>query len=124
MLPPAEESVTPEEPHASSTGELGDREPALSATDLTKVYHTGEVDVHALRGVSLDLYPADLVALLGPSGSGKSTLLNILGGLDHASAGTVRFQGEELTGLNDRGRPRPGHSSPPCSRPSLVLVLR
>jgi putative ABC transport system ATP-binding protein len=80
-----------------------DIEPALSARGLTKVYHTGEVDVHALRGVSLDLYPADLVALLGPSGSGKSTLLNILGGLDHASEGEIRFQGEELTKLDDRG---------------------
>ena len=86
--------------HAASSKRNTD--PALSATDLTKVYHTGEVDVHALRGVSLDLYPADLVALLGPSGSGKSTLLNILGGLDHATAGEVRFQGEELTGLDDR----------------------
>jgi putative ABC transport system ATP-binding protein len=76
-------------------------EPALSATGLTKVYHTGEVDVHALRGVSLELYPADLVALLGPSGSGKSTLLNILGGLDHASDGEVWFKGAELTKLDD-----------------------
>ncbi|MGI9343651.1 MAG: ABC transporter ATP-binding protein [Gammaproteobacteria bacterium] len=80
-----------------------DIEPALSARGLTKVYHTGEVEVHALRGVSLDLYPADLIALLGPSGSGKSTLLNILGGLDHASEGEIRFQGEELTKLDDRG---------------------
>jgi len=80
-----------------------DIEPALSARGLTKVYHTGEVDVHALRGVSLDLYPADLIALLGPSGSGKSTLLNILGGLDHASEGEIRFQGEDLTKLDDRG---------------------
>ncbi len=79
-----------------------DVEPALRALDLKKVYHTGEVDVHALRGVDLELYPADLVALLGPSGSGKSTLLNILGGLDHASAGKVWFRGEELTTLDDR----------------------
>jgi len=77
-------------------------EPALRASGLTKVYHTGEVDVHALRGVSMDFYPADLVALLGPSGSGKSTLLNILGGLDYASEGEVWFQGQELTRLDDR----------------------
>ena len=77
-------------------------EPALRAAGLTKVYHTGEVAVHALRGVSIDLYPADLVALLGPSGSGKSTLLNILGGLDHASEGEVWFHGDELTRLDDR----------------------
>jgi putative ABC transport system ATP-binding protein len=82
------------------------REPVLRATGLTKVYQTGEVDVHALRGVSMDLYPAEIVALLGPSGSGKSTLLNILGGLDHASAGQVWFHGDELTALDDRGLTR------------------
>ena len=82
------------------------RELVLRATGLTKVYQTGEVDVHALRGVSMDLYPAEIVALLGPSGSGKSTLLNILGGLDHASAGQVWFHGDELTALDDRGLTR------------------
>ena len=77
-------------------------EPALRACDLTKVYQTGEVEVHALRGVSLELYPADMVALLGPSGSGKSTLLNILGGLDQASSGETWFGGQLLTELDDR----------------------
>ena len=81
-------------------------EPALRASDLTKVYHTGEVDVHALRGVSMNLFPSELVALLGPSGSGKSTLLNILGGLDHATDGQVWFNDEELTALDDRGLTR------------------
>ena len=77
-------------------------EPALRARDLTKVYRTGEVEVHALRGVSLELYPADMVALLGPSGSGKSTLLNILGGLDQASSGEAWFGDQQLTNLDDR----------------------
>ena len=77
--------------------------PTLRTRDLTKVYQTGEVQVHALRGVSLELYPADLVVLLGPSGSGKSTLLNILGGLDNASGGEVWFRDQQLTGLDDRG---------------------
>jgi putative ABC transport system ATP-binding protein len=65
--------------------------------DLTKVYHMGEVDVHALRGVSLDLRESELVVFLGPSGSGKSTLLNILGGLDVPTSGTVRYRNWELT---------------------------
>ena len=63
----------------------------LQARGLTKVYHTGDVTVHALRGVDLDLFQGELVVLLGPSGSGKSTLLNILGGLDSATAGIARF---------------------------------
>ncbi|MDB5384520.1 MAG: transporter [Planctomycetaceae bacterium] len=61
----------------------------------------GEVEVHALRGVDLDLFEGEFVVLLGPSGSGKSTLLNILGGLDVPSAGTVNYRGEDLTADND-----------------------
>jgi putative ABC transport system ATP-binding protein len=69
---------------------------------LTKVYDMGEVQVHALRGVDLDLYAGELVVLLGASGSGKSTLLNILGGLDTATAGTVYYRGEDLTRAGER----------------------
>jgi putative ABC transport system ATP-binding protein len=68
----------------------------FEARQLTKVYRMGEVEVHALRGVDLDLYLGEFVVLLGPSGSGKSTLLNILGGLDTPSGGTLRFAGEAL----------------------------
>jgi putative ABC transport system ATP-binding protein len=69
---------------------------------LTKVYHMGEVEVRALRGVDLDLYAGELMVLLGPSGSGKSTLLNILGGLDTASEGEVRYRDQDLTRANER----------------------
>lgn len=69
---------------------------------LTKVYHMGEVDVHALRGVDLDLIAGELMVLLGPSGSGKSTLLNILGGLDTASAGTVHYRDQDLTHADEQ----------------------
>ena len=73
----------------------------LSARDLTKVYRTGEVEVHALRGANLDLYAGELVVILGPSGSGKSTLLNIIGGLDTATSGVVQFRDHELTGADE-----------------------
>jgi putative ABC transport system ATP-binding protein len=69
----------------------------LRAAALTKVYRMGEVDVHALRGVSLDLLQGELLVLLGASGSGKSTLLNILGGLDTPTTGTVSYRDLDLT---------------------------
>lgn len=69
---------------------------------LSKVYDMGEVKVHALRGVDLDLYEGELVVLLGASGSGKSTLVNILGGLDTASSGSVLYQDKDLTRATDR----------------------
>lgn len=71
------------------------------ARGITKVYRMGEVEVHALRGVDLDLYEGEFIVLLGPSGSGKSTLLNILGGLDVPTAGTVSYRGKDLTSDND-----------------------
>lgn len=76
-------------------------ESVFAAREITKVYHMGEVDVHALRGVDLDLYRGEFVVLLGPSGSGKSTLLNILGGLDTPTAGSVHYLDNELTNFDD-----------------------
>jgi putative ABC transport system ATP-binding protein len=78
----------------------------FAARGITKVYHMGEVDVPALKGVDLDLFPGDFIVLLGPSGSGKSTLLNILGGLDHPSGGTVYYRGEQLTQFDDNALTR------------------
>jgi putative ABC transport system ATP-binding protein len=68
---------------------------------LTKVYRTGAGDVHALRGVDLDVRRGETLVLLGPSGSGKSTLLNILGGLDRATDGHVVFHDRDLTRASD-----------------------
>jgi putative ABC transport system ATP-binding protein len=69
----------------------------FEAQAVTKTYHVGEVDVHALRGVDMDLREGELVCLLGPSGSGKSTLLNILGGLDVPTSGCVLYRGRDIT---------------------------
>jgi putative ABC transport system ATP-binding protein len=75
---------------------------AFAVRGLRKVYATGGGEVHALRGVDLDIRRGEMIVLLGPSGSGKSTLLNILGGLDQASSGSVRFHGRELTDASAR----------------------
>lgn len=75
----------------------GDARPFFSTRDLTKVYTMGEVQVHALRGIDLEIYGGELVVLLGASGSGKSTLVNILGGLDTATGGTVIYRDTNLT---------------------------
>jgi putative ABC transport system ATP-binding protein len=71
--------------------------PVFVASGITKVYPMGDVVVHALRGVDFELYPGELVVLLGPSGSGKSTLLNILGGLDVPTDGNVVYREDNLT---------------------------
>jgi putative ABC transport system ATP-binding protein len=73
----------------------------FEARGLTKVYLMGEVEVHALRGVDLDLYEGEFIVLLGPSGSGKSTLLNILGGLDVPTSGTVHYRDHDLSTYDD-----------------------
>jgi putative ABC transport system ATP-binding protein len=76
--------------------------PIFEIDGLTKIYHTGEVEIRALSDAKLTLYESELAVLLGPSGSGKSTLLNIIGGLDTATSGTVRFRDMEITALNER----------------------
>jgi len=71
------------------------------AESLTKTYQTGDVLVHALRSVDLEVFPGEVVVLLGPSGSGKSTLLNIMGGLDRPTSGRLFFKDRELSALPD-----------------------
>ena len=74
----------------------------FQAHGLTKVYGEGDLAVHALRGVDMELYAGEMGVLLGASGSGKSTLLNILGGLDNATSGTVRYGDIELSQASER----------------------
>jgi putative ABC transport system ATP-binding protein len=83
-----------------------DAAPLFSARGLTKVYRMGEVEVHALRGVDLDVYAGEFIVLLGASGSGKSTLLNILGGLDTPTSGEVRFHDHNLSAADERALTR------------------
>ena len=87
--------------HARRETVQGEADVILRARGLSKVYHMGEVEVHALREVDLDLRAGELVVLLGASGSGKSTLLNILGGLDRPSGGRLFYHDTELTELDD-----------------------
>ncbi|MCI0520707.1 MAG: ABC transporter ATP-binding protein [Chloroflexi bacterium] len=73
----------------------------IEATGLTKIYQMGEVEVHALRGLSLTVARGEVIAIMGPSGSGKSTLMNMIGCLDHPTAGEYILDGERVSDLRD-----------------------
>jgi putative ABC transport system ATP-binding protein len=76
----------------------------IEARHLRKVFHAGEVEVEALRGVELNVGRGEFVSIVGPSGSGKSTLFHILGGLTPPTSGTVTIDGEDIMSLGDAGR--------------------
>jgi putative ABC transport system ATP-binding protein len=73
----------------------------IEAKKITKTYQMGEVEVHALRGVSLRVKRSEVLSIMGPSGSGKTTLMNILGALDRPSRGSYLLDGEDVSGLHD-----------------------
>ena len=72
----------------------------IKLTQLHKIYHTGEVDVHAVQGVSLEIMPGEFVAIMGSSGSGKSTLMNMIGCLDRPTGGTYLLDGMDVSTLD------------------------
>jgi putative ABC transport system ATP-binding protein len=73
----------------------------INAQDLTKVFHMGDIEVHALRGLSLTIKRGEVVSIMGPSGSGKSTLMNILGCLDRPTEGVYQLDGESIADHSD-----------------------
>ena len=74
--------------------------PVIALTDIHKTYHTGEVDVHAVRGITLHIQPGEFVALMGASGSGKSTLMNMVGCLDHPTTGHYLLDNTDVSQLD------------------------
>lgn len=76
----------------------------ISIRDLKKSYHAGEVNVHALRGVDLDVPRGEFLSIIGPSGSGKSTLFNIIGGLTPPTSGSVSIEGQDLLRMSESDR--------------------
>jgi putative ABC transport system ATP-binding protein len=73
----------------------------IEVREITKVYQMGEVEVHALRGLSLEIERGEFLSIMGPSGSGKSTLMNVLGCLDSPTGGTYRLNGQDVSHLSD-----------------------
>ena len=75
--------------------------PVIDINNITKIYKMGDIEVPALQGATVKIYPGELVSIMGPSGSGKSTLMNILGCLDQPTSGTYQLDGVDVEKLND-----------------------
>jgi putative ABC transport system ATP-binding protein len=94
-----ERSRNPQFSPAATAIATFERVPTIRLDGVHKTYDLGEIHVHALRGVSMEIYPGEFVAVMGASGSGKSTLMNILGCLDKPSRGRYYLDGKDVSGL-------------------------
>ncbi len=79
-------------------------QPVVQLRDIRKTYRNGDLEVHAVRGISLDIHPGEFVAIMGASGSGKSTLMNTLGCLDRPTSGSYHLDGIDVSGLDRAAR--------------------
>lgn len=85
---------------------IKDRTLVFSAKNINKIYKTGNIETHAIRDVSFEVYEGDFVVVLGPSGSGKSTLLNLLGGMDSITSGELFYRGDAIHSLSKKEKSR------------------
>ena len=103
-----ERAFVPRTPEGYTVVEVGDamaaREPSSRPIDLRMVYHVGNVEVQALRGVDIQVQTGEFVAIIGPSGCGKSTLLHLLGGLARPTSGRIFVDGVEISAAGDAER--------------------
>src|SRR5688572_11793840 len=90
--------------HSNGNGFSSGIEPAISITNLHRIYHLAGEDIHAVNGVSFDLWHNYMSAIVGRSGSGKTTLLNLVAGLDEPTEGEVKILGRKLSSLSEQER--------------------
>ncbi len=102
--PPAPSLEHPENERKSNHDSQARLDPIVVAEQIHKTFRSGEIEVHALRGVDLTIETGEMVAIMGPSGCGKTTLLNSLSGLDSFDSGQVTIEGTSLAAMNDRTR--------------------